>query len=284
MREFCILPSITNRESDALECNLREISALPQLTSEEEADLAVRIQNGDKAALDRLVSCNVRFVVSVAKRYPSVHLSLSDLINEGNVGLINAAQRFDPTRGFRFTTYAVWWVRQAIILAIISEGRIVSLPERLQDAGLLVVQFSETFQQKHERMPTTEEIAEALNMQPTQVYLIQRSLENSVSIDTPLDDDGGNMLDILHAETTNADEQMANREFLADLANAIDSLPDREKEIIRMYFGIGGPELSLDEIGTRIGLGRERTRQLKDKAVDMLRTTQLKDAYRSYID
>ena len=223
-------------------------------------------------------------MVSVAKRYPSVHLSLSDLINEGNVGLINAAQRFDPTRGFRFTTYAVWWVRQAIILAIISEGRIVSLPERLQDAGLLVVQFSETFQQKHERMPTTEEIAEALNMQPTQVYLIQRSLENSVSIDTPLDDDGGNMLDILHAETTNADEQMANREFLADLANAIDSLPDREKEIIRMYFGIDGPELSLDEIGTRIGLGRERTRQLKDKAVDMLRTTQLKDAYRSYID
>ena len=284
MREFCILPSITNRESDALECYLREISALPQLTSEEEADLAVRIQNGDKAALDRLVSCNLRFVVSVAKRYPSVHLSLSDLINEGNVGLINAAQRFDPTRGFRFTTYAVWWVRQAIILAIISEGRIVSLPERLQDAGLLVVQFSETFQQKHERMPTTEEIAEALNMQPTQVYLIQRSLENSVSIDTPLDDDGGNMLDILHAETTNADEQMANREFLADLANAIDALPDREKEIIRMYFGIDGPELSLDEIGTRIGLGRERTRQLKDKAVDMLRTTQLKDAYRSYID
>lgn len=284
MREFCILPSITNRESDALECYLREISALPKLTSEEEADLAVRIQNGDKAALDRLVSCNLRFVVSVAKRYPSVHLSLSDLINEGNVGLINAAQRFDPTRGFRFTTYAVWWVRQAIILAIISEGRIVSLPERLQDAGLLVVQFSETFQQKHERMPTTEEIAEALNMQPTQVYLIQRSLENSVSIDTPLDDDGGNMLDILHAETTNADEQMANREFLADLANAIDSLPDREKEIIRMYFGIDGPELSLDEIGTRIGLGRERTRQLKDKAVDMLRTTQLKDAYRSYID
>ena len=284
MREFCILPSITNRESDALECYLREISALPQLTSEEEADLAVRIQNGDKAALDRLVSCNLRFVVSVAKRYPSVHLSLSDLINEGNVGLINAAQRFDPTRGFRFTTYAVWWVRQAIILAIISEGRIVSLPERLQDAGLLVVQFSETFQQKHERMPTTEEIAEALNMQPTQVYLIQRSLENSVSIDTPLDDDGGNMLDILHAETTNADEQMANREFLADLANAIDSLPDREKEIIRMYFGIDGPELSIDEIGTRIGLGRERTRQLKDKAVDMLRTTQLKDAYRSYID
>ena len=284
MREFCILPSITNRERDALECYLREISALPQLTSEEEADLAVRIQNGDKAALDRLVSCNLRFVVSVAKRYPSVHLSLSDLINEGNVGLINAAQRFDPTRGFRFTTYAVWWVRQAIILAIISEGRIVSLPERLQDAGLLVVQFSETFQQKHERMPTTEEIAEALNMQPTQVYLIQRSLENSVSIDTPLDDDGGNMLDILHAETTNADEQMANREFLADLANAIDSLPDREKEIIRMYFGIDGPELSLDEIGTRIGLGRERTRQLKDKAVDMLRTTQLKDAYRSYID
>ena len=284
MREFCILPSITNRESDALECYLREICALPQLTSEEEADLAVRIQNGDKAALDRLVSCNLRFVVSVAKRYPSVHLSLSDLINEGNVGLINAAQRFDPTRGFRFTTYAVWWVRQAIILAIISEGRIVSLPERLQDAGLLVVQFSETFQQKHERMPTTEEIAEALNMQPTQVYLIQRSLENSVSIDTPLDDDGGNMLDILHAETTNADEQMANREFLADLANAIDSLPDREKEIIRMYFGIDGPELSLDEIGTRIGLGRERTRQLKDKAVDMLRTTQLKDAYRSYID
>ncbi len=284
MREFCILPSITNRESDALECYLREISALPQLTSEEEADLAVRIQNGDKAALDRLVSCNLRFVVSVAKRYPSVHLSLSDLINEGNVGLINAAQRFDPTRGFRFTTYAVWWVRQAIILAIISEGRIVSLPKRLQDAGLLVVQFSETFQQKHERMPTTEEIAEALNMQPTQVYLIQRSLENSVSIDTPLDDDGGNMLDILHAETTNADEQMANREFLADLANAIDSLPDREKEIIRMYFGIDGPELSLDEIGTRIGLRRERTRQLKDKAVDMLRTTQLKDAYRSYID
>lgn len=284
MRELCILPSITNRERDALECYLREISALPQLTSEEEADLAVRIQNGDKAALDRLVSCNLRFVVSVAKRYPSVHLSLSDLINEGNVGLINAAQRFDPTRGFRFTTYAVWWVRQAIILAIISEGRIVSLPERLQDAGLLVVQFSETFQQKHERMPTTEEIAEALNMQPTQVYLIQRSLENSVSIDTPLDDDGGNMLDILHAETTNADEQMANREFLADLANAIDSLPDREKEIIRMYFGIDGPELSLDEIGTRIGLGRERTRQLKDKAVDMLRTTQLKDAYRSYID
>lgn len=284
MREFRIIPTITNRKSESLERYLRDISALPRLTGEEEADLAMRIQRGDKAALDRLVSCNLRFVVTVAKQFTGSRLSLSDLINEGNVGLINAAQRFDPTRGFRFTSYAIWWVRQAIILAIISEGRIVHLPENLQEAGRQISHFAENFQQSNERMPTAEEISEALNMPLEHVQLIQRSMGYAVSIDTPLDDEGCSMLDFIHAEGADAEEQMASKEFRADIDSAIDALPCRERETICMYFGIGGPEMSLDEIGSRIGLSRERTRQLKEKAIDMLRTAQFGHALRSYIE
>lgn len=275
MRAFRILPVITERDSDALERYLRDISVHPLLSSEEETELAWRIQQGDKAALDCLVKGNLRFVVSVANQYKGHGLGLADLINEGNVGLITAARRFDPTRGFRFITYAVWWIRQAILLAIISQGRLVRVPESLQELYHRAMRFANSFLQKQERMPTTEEIAEHLHIEPEQAELVMKALGHDVSMDAPIDDEKGlSMLDLLRSSSDNAEEILANKDFHTELAHAIDALPERERDIIRMYFGLNGPELSLEEIGMRIGLGRERTRQLKDKAIDHLRTAQ----------
>ena len=275
MRAFRILPVITERDSDALERYLRDISVHPLLSSEEETELAWRIQQGDKAALDCLVKGNLRFVVSVANQYKGHGLGLADLINEGNVGLITAARRFDPTRGFRFITYAVWWIRQAILLAIISQGRLVRVPESLQELYHRAMRFANSFLQKQERMPTTEEIAEHLHIEPEQAELVMKALGHDVSMDAPIDGEKGlSMLDLLRSSSDNAEEILANKDFHTELAHAIDALPERERDIIRMYFGLNGPELSLEEIGMRIGLGRERTRQLKDKAIDHLRTAQ----------
>lgn len=275
MRAFRILPVITERDSDALERYLRDISVHPLLSSEEETELAWRIRQGDKAALDCLVKGNLRFVVSVANQYKGHGLGLADLINEGNVGLITAARRFDPTRGFRFITYAVWWIRQAILLAIISQGRLVRVPESLQELYHRAMRFANSFLQEQERMPTTEEIAEHLHIEPEQAELVMKALGHDVSMDTPIDGEKGlSMLDLLRSSSDNAEEILANKDFHTELAHAIDALPERERDIIRMYFGLNGPELSLEEIGMRIGLGRERTRQLKDKAIDHLRTAQ----------
>ncbi|MDY6297658.1 MAG: RNA polymerase sigma factor RpoD/SigA [Alloprevotella sp.] len=275
MRAFRILPVITERDSDALERYLRDISVHPLLSSEEETELAWRIQQGDKAALDCLVKGNLRFVVSVANQYKGHGLGLADLINEGNVGLITAARRFDPTRGFRFITYAVWWIRQAILLAIISQGRLVRVPESLQELYHRAMRFANSFLQEQERMPTTEEIAEHLHIEPEQAELVMKALGHDVSMDAPIDGEKGlSMLDLLRSSSDNAEEILANKDFHTELAHAIDALPERERDIIRMYFGLNGPELSLEEIGMRIGLGRERTRQLKDKAIDHLRTAQ----------
>lgn len=275
MRAFRILPVITERDSDALERYLRDISVHPLLSSEEETELAWRIQQGDKSALDCLVKGNLRFVVSVANQYKGHGLGLADLINEGNVGLITAARRFDPTRGFRFITYAVWWIRQAILLAIISQGRLVRVPESLQELYHRAMRFANSFLQEQERMPTTEEIAEHLHIEPEQAELVMKALGHDVSMDAPIDGEKGlSMLDLLRSSSDNAEEILANKDFHTELAHAIDALPERERDIIRMYFGLNGPELSLEEIGMRIGLGRERTRQLKDKAIDHLRTAQ----------
>lgn len=275
MRAFRILPVITERDSDALERYLRDISVHPLLSSEEETELAWRIRQGDKAALDCLVKGNLRFVVSVANQYKGHGLGLADLINEGNVGLITAARRFDPTRGFRFITYAVWWIRQAILLAIISQGRLVRVPESLQELYHRAMRFANSFLQEQERMPTTEEIAEHLHIEPEQAELVMKALGHDVSMDAPIDGEKGlSMLDLLRSSSDNAEEILANKDFHTELAHAIDALPERERDIIRMYFGLNGPELSLEEIGMRIGLGRERTRQLKDKAIDHLRTAQ----------
>ena len=275
MRAFRILPVITERDSDALERYLRDISVHPLLSSEEETELAWRIQQDDKAALDCLVKGNLRFVVSVANQYKGHGLGLADLINEGNVGLITAARRFDPTRGFRFITYAVWWIRQAILLAIISQGRLVRVPESLQELYHRAMRFANSFLQEQERMPTTEEIAEHLHIEPEQAELVMKALGHDVSMDAPIDGEKGlSMLDLLRSSSDNAEEILANKDFHTELAHAIDALPERERDIIRMYFGLNGPELSLEEIGMRIGLGRERTRQLKDKAIDHLRTAQ----------
>lgn len=275
MRAFRILPVITERDSDALERYLRDISVHPLLSSEEETELTWRIQQGDKAALDCLVKGNLRFVVSVANQYKGHGLGLADLINEGNVGLITAARRFDPTRGFRFITYAVWWIRQAILLAIISQGRLVRVPESLQELYHRAMRFANSFLQEQERMPTTEEIAEHLHIEPEQAELVMKALGHDVSMDAPIDGEKGlSMLDLLRSSSDNAEEILANKDFHTELAHAIDALPERERDIIRMYFGLNGPELSLEEIGMRIGLGRERTRQLKDKAIDHLRTAQ----------
>lgn len=275
MRRFQVHPTITERDEAALDSYLREISGIPLLSSEEEAELSCRIQQGDEAALEKLVNSNQRFVVSVANRYKGHSLTLSDLINEGNLGLIAAARRFDPSRGFRFLSYAVWWIRQAIMLAILSQGRLVRVPENMQELQLRITRYCNTFQQTQERMPSADEIAEALDVEASIVELALQTTEPTISMDAPIDEEkGASLLDFMHSDAANAEQQLANEDFRAEVTQAVNNLPPREREIIRMYFGLDGPELSLEDIGEHIGLGRERTRLLKEKAIANLRKAQ----------
>lgn len=273
MRQLKIFKSITNRESAALEKYLQEIGREELITVEEEAELAVRIRKGDREALERLTKANLRFVVSVAKQYQNQGLALPDLINEGNLGLIKAAEKFDETRGFKFISYAVWWIRQSILQALAEQSRIVRLP--LNQVGHLnrINRAFSKFEQEYERNPSSDELAEVMDIEPEKVEEMMRMAGKHTSIDAPFaEGEESNMLDVLaDAGATVADEQFDKESLAIEVRRTLALLPERERLILSMFYGIGYPEQTLEEIGEKLGLSRERVRQIKEKTLKKLR-------------
>jgi len=287
MRQLKITKSITNRESQSLEKYLQEIGKVELISPEEEVKLAVRIKQGDQKALDKLTKANLRFVVSVAKQYQNQGLSLPDLINEGNLGLIKAAQRFDETRGFKFISYAVWWIRQSILQALAEQSRIVRLP--LNKVGLTnrIQKAYSHLEQEFEREPSAEELAELLELDIEEVSSTLGISARHVSMDTPLSEGEDNtLLDVM--ENPNAERAETNIEHKESLKQEIDrslkTLTERQKEVICFFFGIGVDHpMSLEDIGDKFNLTRERVRQIKDKAITKLRGNSRSKMLRSYL-
>lgn len=285
MRQLKITVAITSRSSEALERYLQDISKEEMVSTDEEVELAKRIRQGDKDALERLVKANLRFVVSVAKQYQGQGLELTDLINEGNVGLINAAMKFDETRGFKFISYAVWWVRQSILQALADKSRLVRLP--LNQIGYVskVNHFYHDFMQKNNRAPSLDEVADALGMEKSKVNAALLTSGKHISMNAPLiDDEDGCLLDLLtNDDKGNADSSLISDSLKEEVHHALDLLPERESQVIRMYFGINTPELSLEEIGEKLNLSRERVRQIKEKALTLLRNAQIGSVLKEYL-
>ncbi|MGV8879958.1 MAG: sigma-70 family RNA polymerase sigma factor [Sphingobacteriaceae bacterium] len=285
MRQLKITQSITNRESQSLDKYLHEIGKVDLITAEEEVILAQKIREGDQAALERLTKTNLRFVVSVAKQYQNQGLTLGDLINEGNLGLIKAAKRFDETKGFKFISYAVWWIRQSILQAIAEQSRIVRLP--LNQVGSLS-KISKAFsrlEQEFEREPSPEELAETLE---TTVDKISDTLSNSgrhVSMDAPfVQGEENTLLDVLENKEPNTDSNLIDESLSEEIKRSLATLTDREREIIVLFFGLStNHPLSLEEIGEKFNLTRERVRQIKDKALQRLRHTSRSKILKSYL-
>ena len=285
MRQLKIIPNITNREGESIERYLQEIGREQMISLDEEAELAHRIKQGDEEALEKLTKANLRFVVSVAKQYQGQGLSLVDLINEGNVGLITAAKKFDETRGFKFISYAVWWIRQSILQALAENSRIVRLPQNQVGNVSKVNQFYHQFIQKNERLPSVDEVAEALDMEPEKVNAVLISSGKHVSMDAPLvEDEDSCLLDLFsNREDSDTDAQLVTESLATEIDRAISQLPDREAKIIKMFFGIQSPELSLEEIGEKMKLSRERVRQIKEKGLAILRSAHLSSVLKSYL-
>ena len=276
MRQLKITKSITNRESQSLEKYLQEIGKVDLITPEEEVQLAIRIKQGDQRALEKLTKANLRFVVSVAKQYQNQGLSLSDLINEGNLGLIKAAQRFDETRGFKFISYAVWWIRQSILQALAEQSRIVRLPLNKVGLSNKISKAYSQLEQEFEREPSTEELAELLDIGTEEVETTLGVAARHVSVDAPfVDSEDNSLLDILeNPNSVAADADLYHRESLScEIERSLSTLTDRQKDVIMLYFGIGvSNPMSLEDIGEKFSLTRERVRQIKDKAITKLRT------------
>lgn len=285
MRQLKINLSITNRESESLERYLQEIGRQEMIGTDEEAELAREIRDGNQEALERLVLANLRFVVSVAKQYQGQGLGLIDLINEGNVGLITAAQKFDETRGFKFISYAVWWIRQSILQALAENSRLVRLPLNQVGNVSKVNRFYNKFVQKNERRPSTEEIAEALGVDPDKVDGALLSSGKHVSMDAPLaDDEDSCLLDLMeNRNQTTADAALASESLAQDLDMALSKLPEREGKILRMFYGIKTMPLGLEEIGEKLHLSRERVRQIKEKGLALLRKAQKDSVLKTYL-
>ena len=285
MRQLKINLSITNRESESLERYLQEIGRQEMIGTDEEAELAREIRDGNQEALERLVLANLRFVVSVAKQYQGQGLGLIDLINEGNVGLITAAQKFDETRGFKFISYAVWWIRQSILQALAENSRLVRLPLNQVGNVSKVNRFYTKFVQKNERRPSTEEIAEALGVDPDKVDGALLSSGKHVSMDAPLaDDEDSCLLDLMeNRDQTTADAALASESLAQDLDMALSKLPEREGKILRMFYGIKTMPLGLEEIGEKLHLSRERVRQIKEKGLALLRKAQKDSVLKTYL-
>ena len=287
MRQLKITKSITNRESQSLEKYLQEIGKVELINPEEEVKLAIRIKQGDQVALDKLTKANLRFVVSVAKQYQNQGLTLPDLINEGNLGLIKAAQRFDETRGFKFISYAVWWIRQSILQALAEQSRIVRLP--LNKVGLTnrIAKAYSLLEQEFEREPTAEEIATYLDMDIEEVSATLGMTARHVSMDQPLSDgEDSTLIDVMvnHNAVTTDNELAFKASLKTEIDRSLSTLTDRQKEVIRFFFGIGVDHaLSLEDIGERFNLTRERVRQIKDKAITKLRTASRCKLLRSYL-
>lgn len=284
MRQLKISKSITNRESASLDKYLQEIGREELLSVSEEVELAQRIKKGDHAALERLTRANLRFVVSVAKQYQNQGLSLPDLINEGNLGLIRAAQKFDETRGFKFISYAVWWIRQSILQALAEQSRIVRLP--LNQVGSLnkISKELSKFEQENERKPSPEELAERLGMPVDKISDTLKVSGRHISVDAPFaEGEDNSLLDVLPNEDSPlADQSLQQESLTKEVDRALAQLYEREREIIKMFFGIGYPEMTLEEIGDKFELTRERVRQIKEKAIKRLKGSKSK-LLRSYL-
>ncbi len=285
MRQLKITKSITNRESASLDKYLQEIGREELITIEEEVDLAQRIRQGDKEALEKLTRANLRFVVSVAKQYQNQGLSLPDLINEGNLGLIKAAEKFDETRGFKFISYAVWWIRQSILQALAEQSRIVRLP--LNQVGSLnkINKAFSKFEQEFERTPSPEELADILELPQEKVSDTLRVSGRHVSVDAPFSDGEENsLLDVLiNNDSPNADKALLNESLGKEIERSLATLTERERDIVKYFFGIGVQDMTLEEIGERFGLTRERVRQIKEKAIRRLRHTSRSKLLKSYL-
>lgn len=273
MRQLKITKSITNRESASLDKYLQEIGRKDLITVDEEVELAQKIKQGDQASLDKLVSANLRFVVSVAKQYQNQGLSLPDLIDEGNLGLIKAAQKFDETRGFKFISYAVWWIRQSILQALAEQSRIVRLP--LNQVGSLnkIGKALQRFEQENERRPSPAELAEQLDVPVEKIADTMKVSGRHVSVDAPfVDGEDNSLLDVLpNEDSPMADSSLTQESLSKEVNRALEQLNPRERDILKMFFGIGCQEMTLEEIGAKFDLTRERVRQIKEKAIRRLK-------------
>lgn len=287
MRELKITNQITNRDSVSLDRYLKEINKVDLLEPEEEAELARRIQKGDADALERLTKANLRFVVSVAKQYQNHGLPLNDLINEGNLGLIKAAQKFDETRGFKFISYAVWWIRQSIMQSLVEQSRIVRLPLNKVGSFNKVSKAMTDFEQKYQREPTNEELEEILDINKDEINEVVKSTLRHQSTDAPMssDEDSGTLLDVLSEKgEVAAEENMLNESLKKEIKRILTILPARDADIIRRYFGLdGGVGLTLEEIGSQFGLTRERVRQIKERSLRRLRRATSSKSLQSYL-
>ncbi|MBR2947436.1 MAG: RNA polymerase sigma factor RpoD/SigA [Bacteroidales bacterium] len=285
MRQLKITKSITNRESASLDKYLQEIGREELISVEEEVELAQRIRKGDQEALEKLTRANLRFVVSVAKQYQNQGLSLPDLINEGNLGLIKAAEKFDETRGFKFISYAVWWIRQSILQALAEQSRIVRLP--LNQVGSLnkINKALQKFEQDNERLPSPDELADILEIPRDKIADTLRVSGRHVSVDAPfVDGEDNNLLDVLvNNDSPNADRGLVNESLNKEIERALSTLTERERDIVKDFFGIGTPEMTLEEIGEKFGLTRERVRQIKEKAIRRLRHSNRSKLLKSYL-
>ena len=285
MRQLKITKSITNRESASLDKYLQEIGREELVSPEEEVELAQRIRKGDPVALEKLTRANLRFVVSVAKQYQNQGLSLPDLINEGNLGLIKAAEKFDETRGFKFISYAVWWIRQSILQALAEQSRIVRLP--LNQVGSLnkINKALSKFEQENERQPSNEELSEMIDVPKDKISDTLRVSGRHVSVDAPfVEGEDNSLLDVLpNDDSPMADRGLVNESLNTEIERALSTLTDREREIVKSFFGIGCQEMTLEEIGERFGLTRERVRQIKEKAIRRLKSPSRSKLLKGYL-
>ena len=285
MRQLKITKSITNRESASLDKYLQEIGREELITVEDEVELAQRIRKGDQEALEKLTRANLRFVVSVAKQYQNQGLSLPDLINEGNLGLIKAAEKFDETRGFKFISYAVWWIRQSILQALAEQSRIVRLP--LNQVGSLnkINKALARFEQENERTPSPDELSELLGIPREKIADTMRVSGRHVSVDAPfVEGEDNSLLDVLpNTDSPNADRGLVNESLNKEIERALSTLTERERDIVKDFFGIGTPEMTLEEIGEKFGLTRERVRQIKEKAIRHLKSSSRSRILKTYL-
>jgi RNA polymerase primary sigma factor len=286
MRQLKITKQVTNRETASLDKYLQEIGKVDLITADEEVELAQQIKAGDQRALEKLTKANLRFVVSVAKQYQNQGLTLPDLINEGNLGLIKAAQRFDETRGFKFISYAVWWIRQSILQALAEQSRIVRLP--LNKIGS-INKINKTYaflEQAHERPPSAEEIAKELDMTINDVKESMKNSGRHVSMDAPLvEGEDSNLYDVLRSgESPNPDRELLHESLRTEIERALETLTPREADVIRLYFGLGDQHpMTLEEIGETFDLTRERVRQIKEKAIRRLKHTSRSKILKTYL-
>ena len=285
MRQLKITKSITNRESAALEKYLQEISKETMISAEEEVELAQRIKKGDQKALERLTKANLRFVVSVAKQYQNQGLSLPDLINEGNLGLLKAAERFDETRGFKFISYAVWWIRQSILQAISEQSRIVRLPLNQVGSVNKINREINRFEQLNERRPSVDEIAEKVDLPQDKIDEAMNINGHQISVDAPfVEGEDNSLLDVMaNSDAPMADKTLVDESLKSEIQTALNALNERERNVVEASYGINQPELTLEERGSKFGLTRERVRQIKEKAIRKLRNSKTNKFLKTYL-